>query len=258
MARFSRGIRFEVDLTDNHNPGDWQPRAIVLHWWGDPAARPTFDGVVSWFNTPSSQVSAQYVVEAGRITQMVMERHRAWHAGDDWANKYGIGIEVNPRLSAGDYRTTAELVAEIRDRHGALPLQPHSRYTSTACPGTMDLARINRESRLQQKSQPRVQAPANGIYRVRRGDTLSNIAETYGTSTGALQLLNGIANPDRIAAGQTIYVRWNVAPGQTLSNIAAHYNNSRMTGSTSAAQLARLNGIANPDRIQAGQQIRLP
>ena len=262
MTRFSRGINFQVDLTDNFNPGQWDPAGICMHWWGDPAAGYTFDGVVRHFNTPSSQVSAQYVVEAGRITQMVMEEARAWHAGDDWANKYLIAIEVNPRLSAGDYRTTAELVAEIRSRRGALPLMPHSKYAQTACPGAMDLARINREARLQagrSSTTPNVSSPPGGVYTVRRGDTLGNLAAVYGTSTGALQLLNGISDPNRIAVGQRLYLRWSVSRGQSLSSIAAAYNGSRFTrGSTSAQRLARMNGISDPNRIAVGQLIRLP
>lgn len=263
MARFSSSVRFEVDLTDNHNRGNWAPQVIVMHWWGDPATRPTFGGVVSWFNTPSAQVSAHYVVQGGRITQMVREQDRAWHAGNDWANKYGIGIEVNPRLSAADYRTTAELIAEIRSRRGALPLQPHSRYTSTACPGTMDLARLNREARSRNGGSssgntPSTSAPAGGVYTVRRGDTLSAIAQRYGTSTRSLQYLNGISNPNRLSVGQRLYVRYIVGRGQSLSSIASSYNGSRLTGSTSAQRLAQLNGISNPNRINVGQQIRLP
>lgn len=147
MSRFSSGVQFDVDLTGNRNRGNWKPEVIVIHWWGNPATRPTFGGVVNWFKMRSSQVSAHYVVESGRITQMVREQDRAWHAGNDWANKYGIGIEVNPRLSDGDYQTAAELIAEIRKRRGDLPLQPHNRYSATQCPGSLDLARLDREAR---------------------------------------------------------------------------------------------------------------
>jgi LysM repeat protein len=256
MSRFGSDIRFDVDLTQNRNVGSWAPRAIVMHWWGDPASNPTFNGVVNWFKLRSSQVSAQYVVEAGRITQMVMEDHRAWHAGDDWANKHGIGIEVNPRLSAADYRTTAALVAEIRSRRGPLPLQPHNAYSATRCPGHMDLGLINRLA--EGRAPDTVTAPASGIYIVKRGDTLGGIARRYNTSTGALQMLNGITNANRITPGQRLYVRWIVSRGQTLGGIVTAYNASRFTGRTSSTQLARINGITNPNLVRAGQAIRLP
>ena len=43
-------------------------------------------------------------------------------------------------------------------------------------------------------------------YRVRVGDTLTKIAYRYGTSVAALQQCNGIWNPDRIYAGQTLCI----------------------------------------------------
>ncbi len=41
-------------------------------------------------------------------------------------------------------------------------------------------------------------------YKVREGDTLSEIAETLGTSTDALRFINGILNAQRIRAGQRL------------------------------------------------------
>ena len=44
-----------------------------------------------------------------------------------------------------------------------------------------------------------------GTYMVQSGDTLSSIAAELGTTVGALAAANGIANPDLIYAGQTLY-----------------------------------------------------
>ncbi|TEU21990.1 MAG: LysM peptidoglycan-binding domain-containing protein [Anaerolineales bacterium] len=43
-----------------------------------------------------------------------------------------------------------------------------------------------------------------GTYVVRRGDTLSQIARRFGTTTAALARLNGIANPSAIYVGQVL------------------------------------------------------
>lgn len=43
-------------------------------------------------------------------------------------------------------------------------------------------------------------------YTVQKGDTLSGIARRNGTTTSKLAALNGISNPDRIQAGQTLVV----------------------------------------------------
>jgi rare lipoprotein A len=46
---------------------------------------------------------------------------------------------------------------------------------------------------------------SGGTYVVQRGDTLSGIAAQLGTTVEDLAAYNGIANPDLIYAGQTIY-----------------------------------------------------
>jgi membrane-bound lytic murein transglycosylase D len=45
-----------------------------------------------------------------------------------------------------------------------------------------------------------------GVYSVRRGDNLDEIAARFGVSVDALIALNGIQNKNRIVAGQTLYV----------------------------------------------------
>ena len=92
-------------------------------------------------------------------------------------------------------------------------------------------------------------------YKVKAGDTLSGIAQKFGTTTKALQNLNGISNANKIFAGQLLYVKgtaktqtYTVKAGDTLSGIAALY------GTTTQA-LQSLNGIANPNLIYAGQKL---
>lgn len=107
---------------------------ITIHWWGDPASRPTFHGVCQWLCREDGSSSAHYVVEAGRVACLVAPGDRAWHGGS--ANHKGIGIECNPRMSSGDLETVAELIADLRREYGDLPLYPHSDFMQTACPGT--------------------------------------------------------------------------------------------------------------------------
>jgi len=98
-------------------------------------------------------------------------------------------------------------------------------------------------------------------YRIRPGDTLSGIAARYGTTAAVLAQLNGIANPNRIYAGQVIRIPagasgsvqpayYVVRRGDTLSGIAYRFN-------TTYQRLMQLNGIRNPNLIYAGQRLRI-
>lgn len=100
---------------------------------------------------------------------------------------------------------------------------------------------------------------AGGSYVVKWGDTLSTIADRFGTSTSALAGANGIDDPDRIYVGQVLQIPGSDAPssslyvvewGDTLDRIA------RKVG-TSAATIADANGITDPDRIYVGTRLRL-
>lgn len=92
-------------------------------------------------------------------------------------------------------------------------------------------------------------------YKVQSGDTLSGIAQKFGTTVANLSNLNGITNPNKIFVGQLLYVTgtaktktYTVKSGDTLSGIAALY------GTTTKA-LQNLNGVTNPNLIYAGQKL---
>lgn len=99
---------------------------------------------------------------------------------------------------------------------------------------------------------------SGSTYKIKTGDTLSEIATQYGTTVKALQSLNGISNPDVIKAGQTIKLQgtssnntYTIKPGDTLSGIALKHG-------TKTKQLQNVNNIKNPDKIFAGQKIKVP
>ena len=101
---------------------------------------------------------------------------------------------------------------------------------------------------------------SGGTYTVKKGDTLSGIAQKYGTTVSELVRLNGIDNPNLIYPGQKIKLPrgkssskpkyYTVKKGDTLSHIAKRYN-------TSVSRLVKLNGIKNPNLIYEGQKIRI-
>lgn len=126
--------------------------SITIHHWDDPDKRPKFDNIVRIFEQGERRNSAHYVVEAGRVACLVDPDDRAWACGDgvgrnSGGNDRSISIECNPRQQDGDYETIAELVRNLRKTYGDLPLYPHRHWASTDCPGTYDLARIDRLAR---------------------------------------------------------------------------------------------------------------
>jgi len=98
--------------------------------------------------------------------------------------------------------------------------------------------------------------PDSFPYTVRRGDTLTGIARRFGTTVGELVRRNGIADPNRIYAGETLRIpgtapeTYRVVWGDTLTGIARRFG-------TTVGELVQLNGIADPNRIYAGETLRL-
>jgi N-acetylmuramoyl-L-alanine amidase len=88
---------------------------LLLHYTGMPSA----EGALAWLTDPASKVSSHYFVdEEGRISALVDEGRRAWHAGKSfWAgerdiNSRSIGIEIaNPGHEFG-YRAFPETQIE--------------------------------------------------------------------------------------------------------------------------------------------------
>src|SRR5689334_15719467 len=83
-------------------------------------------------------------------------------------------------------------------------------------------------------------------HTVARGDTMYRIARTYNTSVGELQILNELANPNRIYTGQVLCVKeqrqYTVKRGDTLYSIARIY-------SVNVNVLAQANHITNLNYI---------
>jgi N-acetylmuramoyl-L-alanine amidase len=109
-----------------------RPAILVMHYTGMASAAKAID----WLSRPESHVSCHYVIdEDGRVTQMVAESARAWHAGASYwqgetdINSASIGIEIqNPGHDDGYHpfaraqmRGVRDLARDIMDRHHIAP-----------------------------------------------------------------------------------------------------------------------------------------
>ncbi len=129
------------------------------------------------------------------------------------------------------------------------------------------------------------ETPINGeffgkvLHTVQPGDTVGQLATLYGSTTDAIISANGLNDSALIRVGQVLVVpvrlaapatstptvtplvpptqppsvttTYVVVSGDTLNRIAARFN-------TTAATLAQLNGIANPNIIHVGQRLTIP
>lgn len=118
---------------------------ITVHWMDG-----TMASADATFTGGSRQASAHYGVEDGTVHQYVQERDTAWACGNWAANLDTVSIEhsAQPGRDATDatYQTSGQLIADICTRHGITPgpgtIRPHHDFTSTSCPGTLDVDRL--------------------------------------------------------------------------------------------------------------------
>lgn len=106
---------------------------IVIHHWGKFGQK--YHSVIRYLCREGGGSSAHYVVEGRKVACIVSVKNIAWHAGVFSANKRSIGIECRPEKSAEDFETTAELIADLYEVYGDVPLKPHKEFVPTACPG---------------------------------------------------------------------------------------------------------------------------
>lgn len=101
---------------------------------------------------------------------------------------------------------------------------------------------------------------------VKRGETLSEIADRYGTTVNRLMEMNGLRDANDLWAGSRIQVpganarprvavnknakTHQVQPGESLSSIADRYG-------VSMQRLIAINGISNPNQVMAGSTLTL-
>ncbi len=188
---------------------------------------------------------------------------------DDWGQwKADAPVNQQPQapsqpVASGDTYTVkaGDTLSGIAARYGTT-YQELARINNIANPNVIFVGQV-----LNVKGAPVVApaAPTEGVitYIVKSGDTLSAIAARYGTTYQAIANFNGIADPNKINTGQTLRIPSNnshpaaeasqtyiVKSGDTLSGIAAKYG-------TTYQKLAQINGIADPNKIYAGQVIRV-
>jgi N-acetylmuramoyl-L-alanine amidase len=129
-SKFVHDVQSAINVEPRR--GVKKPSLLILHYTGMPSAAKAID----WLAREESKVSCHYVIDdSGRITQMVPERLRAWHAGQSFwrgetdINSHSIGIEIqNPGHAHGypafpkfQMQAVIALSRDIVKRHAMKP-----------------------------------------------------------------------------------------------------------------------------------------
>jgi LysM repeat protein len=168
-----------------------------------------------------------------------------------------------------------ETLSEIADRLG-VPMGRLMQLNGISDPDLVEAGRVLRVPGGSTGGAPGRGSAASGIVTVQEGETLSEIAERHGMSTERLMAINGISNPNHVEAGRRLRVSGAVTaaarpaaaatkpaasyrrgasehvvrPGESLSTIADGYG-------VPLSRLVSINGIGDPDLVQAGTRLKL-
>jgi LysM repeat protein len=95
------------------------------------------------------------------------------------------------------------------------------------------------------------------IYVVRKGDTVSEIAEMFGVSTNTILWANDLKRNQKLTVGNTLLilpvsgVKHEVAKGQNLGSIAKQYK-------VDVAEIVDFNGLSDGAKLAVGDELIIP
>ncbi|WP_439024377.1 N-acetylmuramoyl-L-alanine amidase [Bacillus halotolerans] len=189
------------------------------------------DAEIRYMIGNTSSTSYHFAVDDKEVVQGLPTDRNAWHCGDgssmNSGNRTSIGVEVCYSKSGGAKYKAAEKLAIkfiaqlLKERGwGVDRVRKHQDWSGKYCPhrvlaeGRWESVKAAIAEELKalggkSASKPSSSAPktSGSTYTVKKGDTLSEIAEKTGVSMAKLQSYNGIKNANKIAVGQVLKLK---------------------------------------------------
>ncbi|MET1134754.1 N-acetylmuramoyl-L-alanine amidase [Bacillus subtilis] len=191
------------------------------------------DAEIRYMIGNNNEVSYHFAVDDKEVVQGIPTDRNAWHTGDgngaDSGNRTSIGVEVCYSKSGGARYKAAEKLAIkfiaqlLKERGwGVDRVRKHQDWSGKYCPHRVlaedrweevkagiaaELKALGGKSTSSSSTMKSAPKASGSTYTVKKGDTLSEIAEKTGVSVAKLQAYNGIKNANKITVGQVLKLK---------------------------------------------------
>ncbi|WEZ21269.1 N-acetylmuramoyl-L-alanine amidase [Bacillus subtilis] len=191
------------------------------------------DAEIRYMIGNNNEVSYHFAVDDKEVVQGIPTDRNAWHTGDgngaDSGNRTSIGVEVCYSKSGGTKYKAAEKLAIkfiaqlLKERGwGVDRVRKHQDWSGKYCPHRVlaedrweevkadiaaELKALGGKSTSSSSTKKSAPKASGSTYTVKKGDTLSEIAEKTGVSVAKLQSYNGIKNANKITVGQVLKLK---------------------------------------------------
>ncbi|MCY9052436.1 N-acetylmuramoyl-L-alanine amidase [Bacillus spizizenii] len=181
----------------------------------------------------TSSTSYHFAVDDKEVVQGLPTDRNAWHCGDgssmNSGNRTSIGVEVCYSKSGGAKYKAAEKLAIkfiaqlLKERGwGVDRVRKHQDWSGKYCPHRVlaegrweevkaaiaaELKALGGNSTSSSSAKKSAPKASGSTYTVKKGDTLSEIAEKTGVSVAKLQSYNNIKNANKITVGQVLKLK---------------------------------------------------
>ncbi|MEH7773961.1 N-acetylmuramoyl-L-alanine amidase [Bacillus velezensis] len=202
-----------IPVGHNNRPGyAMEPAYITVHNTANTAKGASAAMHARYEKNPETPTSWHFTVDEKEIYQHLPLNENGWHAGDGnrgTGNRKSIGIEICEN-SDGDFEKAVAnaqwLIKKLMKEQGIslVNVVPHKHWSGKQCPRKLLDRWDSFKAGISGASSSSPETKPGATYTVKKGDTLSEIAQETGVSMSNLQKWNNIKDPNKIKVGQVL------------------------------------------------------